>query len=80
MEHLIKVKLLIAKNIIKRLVKESSVAKYSVTVKRNNWSKIIKTKQLNGIAAIIAAVGQLIKKQSVKAKFLVVVKFSVAVK
>ena len=62
-KHLIKAKLLIVEDVVKRLVKESLVAEYSVTVKRNGRSKIAKIKQLDGIAA---AIGQLIKKQSVK--------------
>ena len=79
-EHLIKIKLLIAEDIIKCLVEEFSVAEYSVTVERNSQFKIAGTQQLDRIAAATAAVGQLIKEQSVKAEFLVVVEFSVAVK
>ena len=39
-EHLIKTELLIAEDVVKYLVEESSVAEYSVTVERNDWSKI----------------------------------------
>ena len=39
-EHLIKAELLIAEDVVKRLVEESSVAEYLVTVERNSWSKI----------------------------------------
>ena len=44
MEYLIKAELLIAEDIVKHLVEESSVAEYSVTVERNGRSKIAVTK------------------------------------
>ena len=44
MEHLIKIELLIVEDIVKYLVKESSVVKYLVIVERNSWSKIAKIK------------------------------------
>ena len=40
-EYLIKIELLIAEDVVKCLIKKSSVAEYSVTVERNNWSKIV---------------------------------------
>ena len=79
-EHLIKIELLIVEDVVKHLIEESSVAEYLVIVEQNSWSKIVGTKQLDKIAAAVAAVEQLIKEQSVKAEFLIVVKFSVAAK
>ena len=79
-EYLIKIELLIAEDVVKHLIKKSSVAEYSVIVEQNSQSKIAGTKQLDGIAAAAAAVGQSIKEQSVKAEFLVAVEFSVAAK
>ena len=79
-EYLIKTELLIAEDIVKYLVEECSVAEYLVIVERNSWSKIAGIKQLDGIAAAAAAVGQSIKEQLVEIKFLVVVEFLVAVK
>ena len=43
-EHLIKAELSIAEDIVKRLIEESLVAEYSVTVERNSRSKIAGTK------------------------------------
>jgi hypothetical protein len=40
-EHLIEVELLIEEDIVKRLVEESLVVEYSVTVERNGWPKIV---------------------------------------
>ena len=79
-EYLIKTELLIVEDVVKYLIEESLVAEYLVIVEQNSWSKIAGTKQLDGIAAAVVAVKQLIKKQSVKAEFLIAVEFSVAVK
>ena len=54
-EHLIKTELLIAEDVVKHLIEESSVAEYSVIVERNSWSKIAGTKQLDGIAAVVSS-------------------------
>ena len=80
-EYLIEAELLIVEGVVKeRLVEESLIAEYLVIVKQNSWSKIAGIKQLNRIAAAAAVVGQLIKEQSVKAEFLVVVEFLAAAK
>ena len=44
MEYLIKAELLIAEDVVKRLIEEFSVAEYLVIVERNGRSKIAGTK------------------------------------